>query len=93
MAGASGDMMTTFLVEAENKPDVLARIVMLFHRRAIIILSLSMIAIEDPGVVRMTATVDADQVQAERTVANLYKLVDVLSVETIGSQVLPNEFR
>ncbi len=86
-------MITTFLVEAENKPDALARIVMLFHRRAIIILSLSMIAIEHPGVVRMTVTVDADQVQAERTVANLYKLVDVLSVEMIGSQVLPNESR
>ena len=75
--------MTTFMVEAEDKRDVLARVVMLFHRRAIIILSFSMIPAEHPGVVRMAITVEADQVQAERTVANLYKLVNVLSVETV----------
>ena len=74
--------MTTFWVEAEDKQDVLARVVMLFHRRAIVILSFSMTPVEHPGVVRMAITVDADQVQAERTVDNLYKLVNVLFVET-----------
>jgi acetolactate synthase small subunit len=74
--------MATFLVEAEDKQDVLARVVMLFHRRAIVIRSFSMTPSKHPGIVRMAITVEADQVQTERTVANLYKLVNVLSVET-----------
>jgi acetolactate synthase small subunit len=81
MAENLGAMMTTFLVEAEDKPHVLARVVMLFHRRAIVILSFSMRPTEHPGVVRMAITVQANRIQAERTVANLYNLVNILSVE------------
>jgi acetolactate synthase-1/3 small subunit len=76
-------MMTTFLVKAEDKPDVLARVVMLFHRRAIVILSFSMSSTEHSGVVRMAITVQANRIQAERMVANLYKLLNILSVEIV----------
>jgi acetolactate synthase I/III small subunit len=75
-------MMTTLWVEAEDKQGLLARVVMLFHRRAIVILSFSMTPAERPGAVRMVITVNADHAQAQRMVANLYKLVDVLSVQT-----------
>ncbi len=75
--------MTTLLVEAEDKPDVLARVVMLLHRRSIIVLSFSMRPSEHLGAVHMAITVQVDQTQAERAVANLYKLVNIISVETV----------
>jgi acetolactate synthase small subunit len=75
--------MTTFLVEAEDRQDVLARVVMLFHRSAIVVRSFSMRPSEHLGAVRMAITAQVDQTQAERTVANLYKLVNVISVEIV----------
>lgn len=75
--------MTTILVTAEDKRDVLARVVMLFHRRAIVILSFSMTPADLSGVLRMTITMDADESRAKRIVADLCHLVNILSVETI----------
>ena len=74
--------MTTILVNAEAKRDVLARVVMLLHRRGIFIPSFSMGASELPGILRMVITVETDCEQAKRLIADLYKIVNVVSVET-----------
>src|SRR5436305_6216349 len=76
-------MMNTFVVYVENKPGVLTRVASLFRRRACNIDSLPGGRTEKPEVSRMTITAEADQDQARRIEANLYKLVNVLLVENI----------
>jgi acetolactate synthase-1/3 small subunit len=76
-------MLRTFVVHAENKPGVLTRVASLFRRRAFNIDSLTVGRTEKPEVSRMTITVEADQDQARRIEASLYKLVNVLLVENI----------
>jgi acetolactate synthase I/III small subunit len=79
-------MLNTYVVYVENKPGVLTRVASLFRRRAFNIDSLTVGRTEKPEVSRMTITVDADQDQARRIEANLYKLVNVLLVENITNQ-------
>lgn len=76
-------MLHTFVVYVENKPGVLSRVVSLFRRRAFNIDSLTVGRTEKPDVSRMTIVVDADEGQAARIVANIYKLVNVLLVDDI----------
>ncbi len=79
-------MLKTFVVHVENKPGVLTRVASLFRRRAFNIDSLTVGRTEKPEVSRMTITVDADQDQARRIEASLYKLVNVLLVEDITNE-------
>ncbi|MBZ5563295.1 MAG: acetolactate synthase small subunit [Acidobacteriia bacterium] len=79
-------MLITFVVYVENKPGVLTRVASLFRRRAFNIDSLTVGRTEKPEVSRMTITVDADQDQARRIEASLYKLVNVLLVENLTNQ-------
>lgn len=79
-------MLHTFVVYVENKPGVLSRVVSLFRRRAFNIDSLTVGRTEKDDVSRMTIVTEADQDQARRIVANIYKLVNVLLVDDITSQ-------
>ena len=72
----------TFVVSAENHPDLLARAVLLLHRLAIHILALTTIRPERFQKMRMTIHVELDTSHAPRVAANLSKIVRVLSVET-----------
>jgi acetolactate synthase-1/3 small subunit len=76
-------MLNTFAVYVENKPGVLTRVASLFRRRAYNIESLTVGHTEKPGVSRMTIVVDTDESGARRLEAHLYKLVNVLLVESI----------
>jgi len=76
-------MLNTFIVSVENKPGVLTRVASLFRRRSYNIDSLTVGRTEKPDVSRMTITLDADEDQARRIEANLYKLVNVIRVENI----------
>ena len=79
-------MLHTFVVYVENKPGVLSRVVSLFRRRAFNIDSLTVGRTEKPDVSRMTIVTEADEDQARRIVANIYKLVNVLLVDDITGQ-------
>jgi acetolactate synthase-1/3 small subunit len=79
-------MLQTFVVYVENKPGVLTRVASLFRRRVFNIDSLNVGRTEKPEVSRMTITVEADQDQARRIEASLYKLVNVLLVENITDE-------
>lgn len=79
-------MLTTFVVHVENKPGVLNRVVSLFRRRGFNIESLTVGHSESPGTSRMTIVVDADAAQARRLEANVYKLVNVITVENISGR-------
>lgn len=76
-------MLHAFIVYVENKPGVLSRVASLFRRRAYNIDSLTVGRTEKPDVSRMTIVMDADEDQARRIVANIYKLVNVLLVDVI----------
>jgi len=76
-------MLNTFVVYVEDKPGVLARVAILFRRRAFNIETLTVGRTEVPGVSRMTIVVDTDEHGALRIEANLYKLVNVLRIQNI----------
>jgi acetolactate synthase-1/3 small subunit len=73
----------TFLAYLEDRPGVLNRVASLFRRRAFNIESLTVGRTEREGVSRMTVVVRADDDDARRLQANLYKLVNVISVEDV----------
>ena len=77
-------MQHTLIVLVEDRPGVLNRVASLFRRRAFNIESLSVGRTTEPGVSRMTIVIDSDQMSADRVVAYLYKLVNVLHVEDLG---------
>ena len=79
-------MLQTFVVYVENKPGVLNRVASLFRRRAFNIESLTVGHTEKPGVSRMTIVVDTDETGAFRVEANLYKIVNVITVENISAK-------
>jgi acetolactate synthase-1/3 small subunit len=76
-------MLSTFVVHTQNKPDVLARVVLMFHRRALNIEALTLTRLKESDAVRITITVEADSEQSNRIEANLHKLVDVMLVENV----------
>lgn len=73
----------TFVVTVEDQPGVLNRVSSLFRRRGYNIESLTVGRTEVPGVSRMTVVVRTDDAGARRMEANLYKLVNVISVSDI----------
>jgi acetolactate synthase-1/3 small subunit len=77
------DRPHTFIVYVENKPGVLNRVASLFRRRAYNIESLTVGHTERPGVSRMTIVSTISDGAAHRVEANIYKLVNVLSVEDV----------
>lgn len=75
--------LRTFVAYVEDKPGVLNRIASLFRRRNYNIVSLNVGRTHEEGVSRMTFQMEADHDMALRIEANLYKMVNVLSVEDI----------
>jgi acetolactate synthase-1/3 small subunit len=75
--------LRTFVAYVEDRPGVLNRISSLFRRRNYNIVSLNVGLTHQPGVSRMTFRIEADDDMALRIEANLYKMVNVLSVEDI----------
>jgi acetolactate synthase I/III small subunit len=78
-------MIHTIVVLVEDKPGVLNRVASLFRRRGFNIESLTVGHTENPEVSRMTICVDCDEVNDQRLVAYLYKLVNVLQVVDLSS--------
>jgi acetolactate synthase-1/3 small subunit len=73
----------TFVVTVEDEPGVLTRVTSLFRRRGYNITSLTVGQTERPGISRMTVVVLTDDDGARRVEANLYKLVQVISVADV----------
>jgi acetolactate synthase I/III small subunit len=80
---SDGSRLHTFIVYVENKPGVLNRVASLFRRRAYNIESLTVGHTERPGVSRMTIVSAIGEGGAHRVEANIYKLVNVLSVQDV----------
>ena len=91
MIAQNTEILRTFVAYVEDQPGVLNRIASLFRRRNFNIVSLNVGRTHEPGISRMTVVIEADDDKARRIEANLYKLVNVLSVEDIPNQ--PNIVR
>jgi len=78
--------LRTFVAYVEDKPGVLNRVASLFRRRGYNIVSLNVGRTHEVGISRMTFVVEGDEVISHLIGANLYKLVNVLSVEDISQQ-------
>ena len=78
-----GNKQHSFVVYVDDKPGVLNRIASLFRRRAFNIESLTVGHTEKPGISRMTIVSSISEGAAHRVEANIYKLVNVLSVEDV----------
>ena len=83
MAQSESPTLRHFVAYVEDQPGVLNRVTSLFRRRCYNIVSLNVGRTHEVGVSRMTFAVEADEDTARRIEANLYKLVNVLSVEDI----------
>ncbi len=77
------EKLHTFVVYVENRPGVLNRIASLFRRRGYNIESLTVGHTERPGISRMTIVSAISAGAAHRVEANIYKLVNVLSVADV----------
>jgi acetolactate synthase small subunit len=75
-----------FVIQAENRADVLARVVLLFHRLNIEITALYLVRRRASATMRMIVTVAADRERAMRMEAHLYKVVQVKSVRIEGTE-------
>lgn len=76
----------TLTVLVENKPGVLNRVVSLFRKRGFNIDSLTVGRTHQPTISRMTIVMEGTDLEALKVERNLYKLVNVISVENVSSR-------
>jgi len=81
-------MQHTLVILVEDKPGTLNRVASLFRRRGFNIESLTVGHTDMPGISRMTIVMEGDQSSAERVVAYLYKLVNIIQVEDLTDRQL-----
>lgn len=73
----------TLVVQVEDHPGVLNRVVSLMRRRSFNIESITVGHSEQPGVSRMTLVVDGEEEEVEQVGKQLYKLMEVLKVTDV----------
>src|SRR5262250_65707 len=73
----------TLVALVENEPGVLNRVASLFRRRNFNIDSLTVGRTESPDVSRMTIVVDSSVQNTAQVEKNLYKLVNVITVQDV----------
>ena len=81
-------MKHTLVALVENEPGVLNRVASLFRRRNFNIDSLTVGRTESPDVSRMTIVVDSSVQNTGQVEKNLYKLVNVITVQDVTSTPL-----
>jgi acetolactate synthase-1/3 small subunit len=75
--------LSTIAFLVENKPGVLYKVSNMFRRRGFNIESISVGAIENPELARMTISIEADSRELNQIVEQLAKMVDVVSVKRL----------
>lgn len=83
MSDSNTQKLRTFVAYVEDRPGVLNRLTSLFRRRNYNIVSLNVGRTHEPGISRMTFQIEADEDMGRRVEANLYKMVNLLSIEDI----------
>jgi acetolactate synthase I/III small subunit len=75
--------MRTFVATLDDSPGVLNRVVALFRRRALNIVSLNVGRTHEPGVSLMTLMVELDDRTATRMVLLLEKMLNVIAAKDV----------
>jgi acetolactate synthase-1/3 small subunit len=75
--------LSTIAFLVENKPGVLYKVSNMFRRRGFNIESISVGAVENPELARMTISIEADSRELNQVVEQLAKMVDVVSVKRL----------
>jgi acetolactate synthase I/III small subunit len=78
-------MRQTLSVLVNDEPGVLSRVAGLFSRRGFNIDSLTVGPTEEAGLSRMTITTNCDAATLEQISKQLYKLIDVLNVQSLSN--------
>ncbi|SER26956.1 acetolactate synthase small subunit [Microlunatus flavus] len=81
----------TLSVLVQNVPGVLARVSGLVSRRGFNIESLAVGATEDPGISRITLSVDVDDLVLEQMTKQLNKLIEVLKIVELEPSAVHRE--
>ena len=76
-------MRHTFVALVEDKPGVLNRVVSVFRRRMFNIESLTVSHTHQEGISRITIVVDSDQMNVDRIMPYMHKLINVIQVEEL----------
>jgi len=84
-------MKQVLAVLVENKAGVLTRVAGLFSRRGFNIDSIAVGETVEPGISRMTITLDGDEAEVEQVEKQLNKLINVLKVINLSHE--PTVFR
>ena len=71
-----------FVIETQNRAEVLTRIVVLFHRLNVEIYALSMMRRRGLETMQLRVTIETEPDHARRIEAHLCKIVEVRSVKT-----------
>lgn len=79
-------MKRILAILVQDRPGVLTRVSGLFSRRGYNIQNIAVGRTMEPGVSRMTVTVDADPLTVEQIVKQLNKLIDVLKVSDLTDE-------
>ena len=81
----------TFEIRAENRAEVLPRVVMLLHRLHLEIVALYLVRRPNARTLHLDVTLDADERLWRRAEASLSKIVEVREVRTItrSKELLP----
>lgn len=75
--------LSTIAFLVENKPGVLFNVSNMFRRRGFNIESISVGAVENPELSRMTISIEADSRELNQVVEQLAKMVDVVNVKRL----------
>jgi acetolactate synthase I/III small subunit len=79
-------MKHTLSVLVENKPGVLTRVAGLFARRGFNIESLAVGQSEDPGLSRITITIDGAEHPIDQVTKQLHKLINVVKIRDLDPE-------
>jgi acetolactate synthase-1/3 small subunit len=77
----------TLVAIVEDQPGVMNRVVSLFRRRGFNIESITVGQTEVPRISRMTLVVDASNVEIDQVIKQLYKLLEVVKVVDLTSEL------
>jgi acetolactate synthase small subunit len=82
LLGLTSAGRVTFVIHAENRSDVLAGVVQLFHDLNVEVEALYMVRRRGSETLRIHVTIEASQENRQRVQANLYEVVNVRFVKT-----------
>lgn len=74
-------MKKTFVIQLENKPGVLYRLVNVFYKRHIPISAVDVFELKDRLVSQVSITTEMNEEMVQKMAKQIYKIIEVISVK------------